>query len=338
MMKTFTAALALVLSAATAGADPAGLRPTKIDMPHHGHRTGMAIWYPNGGGGDRTIFAENGVFQGIDAAIWAGIAPGKHPVVLFSHGMGGSYRAQSWLAAGLAERGAIVLAVNHPNSTWTDFDMSKGVRHWTRAQDLTTALDAVIADPAFADHLDLSRVMAAGFSFGGWTALSLGGIRGNHAGIVARCRENTDALEACDMLLSPRVNVQGIDSEIWNADYSDARVRHVVAIDPGLVWGLEAADVAGLVPTTTLIGFGSGADRMLATDFDTSGLATLMPAAHKRNFDPAFHFTAMPLCKPEGAAILEAERDDPVCTDPEGTDRAAIHGAIIDLLAKELGL
>ena len=46
----------------------------------------------------------------------------------------------------------------------------------------------------------------------------------------------------------------------------------------------------------------------------------------------------MPLCKPDGAAILEAERDDPVCTDPAWTDRADVHGAIIDAIAARLGL
>jgi len=32
------------------------------------------------------------------------------------------------------------------------------------------------------------------------------------------------------------------------------------------------------------------------------------------------------------------ENDDPVCTDPEGSDRAEIHAEIIDLIAGEFGL
>jgi hypothetical protein len=46
----------------------------------------------------------------------------------------------------------------------------------------------------------------------------------------------------------------------------------------------------------------------------------------------------MPLCQPEGVAILEAEQDDPVCTDPPGTDRKAVHAEIIEVLAETLGL
>ena len=51
--------------------------------------------------------------------------------------------------------------------------------------------------------------------------------------------------------------MQSIDPALWNADYSDPRVSHVAAIDPGFVWGLEKADVAALVPSTLLIGFGN---------------------------------------------------------------------------------
>jgi predicted dienelactone hydrolase len=96
--------------------------------------------------------------------------------------------------------------------------------------------------------------------------------------------------------------------------------------------------VAGLKAQSLMIGFGGEGTQMLDTDFTESGLAALMPEARLEQFDPAFHFTAMPVCKPAGEAILQAEQDDPVCTDPDGTDRAAVHQAIIDLIAEELGL
>ena len=37
----------------------------------------------------------------------------------------------------------------------------------------------------------------------------------------------------------------------------------------------------------------------------------------------------LPLCKPAGAAILAEEKDHPVCTDPAGADRAAIHRQVL---------
>lgn len=337
-MKNVTITMALMCAATTASSDPAGLRMTNIEMPHHNSRAGISIWYPNGGGGDQEVVAENLVFYGVDAVIGADVQGGTHPVVMFSHGMGGTTRAQAWLSSGLALRGAIVVSVNHSNSTWGDFDMSEGVNHWTRVADLSTALDALMADPAFADHIDTTRIMATGFSYGGWTALSIGGMTGNHAGFVETCEAKIDNMEACDMLLSDEVNIQGIDPDIWDASYADARITHVTAIDPGLVWGLTAANVVEFSQNAHLIGFGGPNDRMSATNFDESGLADLLPDAKFTQFEPGFHFTAMPLCKPAAEGILLEENDDPVCTDPVGTDRAAVHSAIIGMIADDLGL
>ncbi|MBC6442819.1 MAG: hypothetical protein GDA53_06815 [Rhodobacteraceae bacterium] len=336
-MRKILPAAALFLCVSDAHADVAGLQVAEVFMPHHETPTRVAIWYPGTSQGAPSLYAKNPVFEGVKAHMDVPVSPGQYPVVLFSHGMGGTDRAQAWLGAALAERGAITVMVNHPNSTWGDFDMTEGIRHWTRAQDMSAALDAVLDMQAFSDSLDTNRVMGAGFSYGGWTALSLGGVRGNHAGIVDACTTYAQ-MDACGIFMSEEVNMQGIDSATWNASYADARVTHVAAIDPGLVWGLEQSDTAELVPSTLLIGFGGEDDRSLATNFDRSGLAAFLADRRIERFDPAYHFSAMPICTPSGAAILAEERDDPVCTDPAGSDRAAIHAKIIDLFAEELGL
>ncbi len=307
-MKTIFAALALSLTAAGAKADPAGLRLAEIEMPHHAETAAVAVWYPSGGAGDPAVFGENAVFFGVDVLIGADLAEGQYPVVLLSHGTGGTFRAMSWLASGLAERGAIVAGVNHPNSNWRDFDMRDGIKHWARAHDLSAVLDELLGNPLYQDHIDTSRIMATGFSFGGWTALSMGGVTGNLSGTVSACRRYYATMSLCDTFLSEEVNMQGISPGLWNTSYADARVTHIAAIDPGFVWGLEESNIEGLSADTSY------------------------------ESNPGFHFTAMPLCKSEAEAILKEENDDPVCTDPEGTDRAAVHTAIIDMMADQLGL
>jgi predicted dienelactone hydrolase len=337
-MKLSVAVTTLAIFASGVSAQTVGLKLVEMDMPHHESTTEVAIWYPSVGGGEDTLFADNPVFQGVPATRQAEVAIGTYPIVLLSHGMGGGNESLAWLSAGLAEQGAVVLSLNHLNSTWRRFDMVEGVKHWTRALDLSLGLDALLEDPEFEGHLDGSRIMAAGFSFGGWTALSLGGLRGNHAGITDACQTFEDQMSACGIFLSEAVNLPGVDPAKWNASYSDARVTHVAAIDPGFVWGLESADVSGLITDVSMIGFGADADRMMDTNFDASGLAALLPEAKITRFAPAFHFTGMPLCKPAGEMILQEEQDDPVCTDPEGTDRAAVHDAVIALLVEQLGL
>ena len=335
-MKTLLVTAPLSLLAANASAQDDGLRVAEIFLPHHDQSARVAIWYPSTAAEAPTLYADNPVFQGVAAHMDGPVVSGRHPVVLFSHGMGGTDRAQAWLGAALAERGVITVMVNHPNTTWGDFDMREGVAHWTRAQDMSVAMDTLEADPSFSDHLDTSRIMAAGFSFGGWTALSLGGATGNHAGIVSAC-ETRPEMEACGVLMSERVNMPGIDPATWDASYADDRVTHVAALDPGFVWGLEASNVEPLLPSTLIIGFGGADDRMLATDFDRSGLADHFADRRIERLAPAYHFSAMPLCKPAGETILAEENDDPVCTDPTGSNRADIHATIVSMIVEELG-
>lgn len=325
-------AAAFVFAAAPAFAEPPGLLLTEVDAPHHGRAIDAAIWYPSAGGGEPIVFAENPVFYGVEVVEGAQMLPGPHPVVLLSHGMGGGIRPMAWLAAGLAERGAIVVSVSHPGTTWSDFDMARGLRHWTRAQDLSAALDAVLE--TYAGQIDVTRVMAMGFSYGGWTALSLGGMRNDHAGFVATCK--SEGFVECAAFLGS--GVEDADPEVWDADYRDPRVTHVVALEPGLIWGLEADDADGLIENVRLIGLGAGSDRLGATDFEASGFADIVPHVPTEWIAPAVHFTGLPVCKPAGAEILAADDDDPVCTDPDGTDRAAVHAAIIDRAASDLGL
>ena len=327
-----------LIPALAAQADPAGYRALSMLAPHHGRVLQGAIWYPADQPGREVMVAENAVFFGVTVSENAPMADGTHPLVVLSHGLGGHFRSLAWLAAGLAERGAIVIGVSHPNSTWGDFDLEAMLDHWTRVQDLTFLLDRVLADPDIVPHVDPDRIMAAGFSYGGWTALSMGGLRGDLDGFASFCQEYRARSTTCQELALAGINVAALPAETWAASYADDRITHVAAVDPALTWGLDAGHATDLVGRVTLVGLGQGDDRLAGTDFDASGFAGLRPDADILRLAPASHFSALPLCKSNAEAILEAEGDDPVCTDPDGTDRAKVHAAIVDRLAANLDL
>lgn len=341
-MKTLFIGLCLSLMPAALSAEVvgriAGLQEGTIPAPHHGRDMEFAVWYPAVDGSATAPFAGNPVFQPVTVAPDAEVMAGRYPLVLLSHGLGGHYRSLGWLAVALAERGAVVVAVNHPESTVFDFDMQAGLRHWTRAEDLRLVMDHVLVDARLGPMVDEGRIAAAGFSYGGWTALSLGGVRGNLAGYRAHCE--TAPTGHCRDITARGGDLGLLDDALWNADLAEARVTAVVAIDPGLTWGLEAADVAGLTVPTLLIQLGAGEDRLDSTDISAegSGFAGLVPEAQVVEVAPAYHFSALPLCTEKGAMILESEKDDPVCTDPEGADRAVIHDAVIAAFSQHLGL
>ena len=340
-MKNIALSLALGLNVTTAMADDlAGYEPVSFPVPYQQELASGALWYPSTGGGSEESIGENGVFYGTPVNVGGNLADGTFPVVLVSHGLGGNIRTLSWLTAGLAQRGALVVSVGHPNSTTRDFDLLAGLDHWTRVQDLQTALDQLEADPRFAGRLDMTRVMAAGFSYGGWTALSMGGLTGDLEGYAASCDAVGSASSHCEDLSEGGIDLHSLDATKWNASYKDPRITLVAAIDPALHYGLTAQNVTSLVENTLMIGLGDGDDRMLATDFTTqgSGFGSLLPDAQIETFIPGNHFAALLTCKPMGAEILKEEGDDPVCDGPEGLDRSALHEQIVDRIATQLGL
>jgi predicted dienelactone hydrolase len=336
--------LALLLSAPAALADLAAKRETTIPAPHHWRDLELVVYYPAADASGTQVFAENPVFQGVTlAADGSAVLPpadGGYPVILMSHGLGGHYRSLAWLAKGLTEEGAIVVAVNHPNSTFGDFDMQAGLQHWTRAEDLTLALDWLLATPDLGPLIDPEAVHVAGFSYGGWTALSLIGVRGDLPGYIDHCAAYGERSSHCADIAKAGGDLAALDAGLWGADHADARVKSVLAIDPGLTFGLGPDAVASVRGDILLVTLGQGEDRLPATDISAAGsnLVGLLPEAEVLELAPARHFSMLPLCKPAGEAILAEEKDDPVCTDPLSADRAVIHAQVLEAAVRFFGL
>jgi len=339
-MKHLLAALAIIMSVPAAlAADRVGVTILDIPAAHHDGPVKTLVFFP-AEGGTETVVGDNPVFFGTPVQEDAMPLPGKYPVILMSHGWGGNATRMAWLEAGLAAKGAIVVAVNHPNSTTGDIQYQSALNHWTRVEDLSVALDHVLKDAAFGPMIDPARIYAAGFSYGGWTALSMAGVRGRRAGFEAYCKAAGDGSDFCRMLKKQGVEIAAIDGARYEASYEDKRIAAAAAIEPGLTWDLTPSDVSDLDVPVLLIGLGEGEDRLEATDTSATGnnFEALLPTARVEVIAPANHFTALGVCKPEGAALLAAENDDPVCTDPPGTDRKAMLDRIIELMAEHFRL
>lgn len=296
------------------------------------------LWYPAKGAGTATDQFDSPVFYSVKVQPKATIRPGRWPLVLLSHGFGGHWRSLSWLGAGLAQQGAVVVGINHPGSTFGDTDMRRSTDHGSRAKDLKNTLDALLADPALAPSIDSGRIYVAGFSLGGWTALSMGGLRGDLAAYTRYCAESGH--RHCRDIARQGVDLTKLDATHWNRSYRDARVQAVAAIDPALHHGLTAAHASDMVTPVLLIGLGQGADRLPDTDFSPPGsaLPQILPGVRVEHMAPAFHFSALLLCKPAGPKLLAEDGDDPVCTDPPGTNRPALHERIVHSIARHFGL
>lgn len=114
---------------------------------------------------------------------------GAVPLVIFSHGIGGSREGYSYIGKYLAAQGIAALHVQHvgsDRSLWFGNpvqmvgrlqDAAKESEAMDRTADMRFALDQMLADPLLAARVDAHRIAAAGHSYGANTTLLLAGAR-----------------------------------------------------------------------------------------------------------------------------------------------------------------
>ena len=138
------------------------------------------LWYPalnpKGLKEVNTVFMDNAQFGGTDRTFSGHAlqdaepdsASGPCPLVVYSHGAPGTRADAVPLMEHWASHGLAVLAVDH------------GKYELYRSSDLKGALDfaeqLTAGTGPFARHLDTQRMAAAGFSFGGLSVLTVGGV------------------------------------------------------------------------------------------------------------------------------------------------------------------
>jgi len=103
-------------------------------------------------------------------------AAGQFPVVLISHGGGGSHLAYRTIAAYLAQRGYVVVLPQHHGNNRNDNSLSETIENLQyRPRHLRLALDAVCADAHLAAHVQQDQAAVVGHSMGAYTALAIAG-------------------------------------------------------------------------------------------------------------------------------------------------------------------
>jgi len=130
------------------------------------------------------------------------------PLVVFSHGIGGSREGYSYIGKHLAANGIAALHVQHvgsDRSLWFGNPLqlvtrlqeaAKDKEAIARTQDVRFALNQVLASTEFKSRLDATRISAAGHSYGANTVLLLVG---------ARVQRDSQVLDLTDPRISSAV-------------------------------------------------------------------------------------------------------------------------------------
>ena len=297
--------MALWLGGADCALAEVGLRTLTYPDPVHGGASPAAVWYP-------TAAPEQPVRRGPYTFSVAENGPattGRHPLVVVSHGSGGSAFNHADTAMMLARRGYVVLAVHHRGNA-IDSNSDAGTEKMLRGRpvQLSAALDSLLAHPDLGGHVDAGRIGALGFSSGAYTVLVAAG------GVAELTR-------IADYCLSPPVGERfchlGNEVARGTVAAADPRIRAAVLLAPVGIPFTRTGLAQVTIPVRL---YRAEHDAELAPS-QAEAVRDALPAPPEYvKVNGAGHFSFLAPFPP----VLTAEIGAPA-QDPPGFDRAAFH-------------
>jgi predicted dienelactone hydrolase len=276
----------------------------------HGKLTAVEF-YPSSAPPSDAPRTEVGPYE-LDAAAGLPPASGRKPLLILSHGHGGSIWGHHDLAEELARAGFVVAAVEHAGDSWRDQSGSGTDRVlYGRAYQMSALIDAILGDPSLAASIDASRIGAMGFSAGGYTALLLLGAQPDFARLERYCARHPKDPELCGA---------GSVKQTMAASKptADPRVRAAFVMAPlGVFFGPNAFDE---VHAPVYI-YEAAEDHVLVPDENAEAVHRALLTVHGfRAIPGADHYVFLAPC----SARLADEAPD-LCQDAPGIDRIAVH-------------
>ena len=310
-------ATALTMPSAQAQPFAAGLRTVAVG---DSREPNLLAWYPSTGQATRLRLGP----YTLSAARNGRVAAGRHPVILFSHGWAGRARDHAVTAARLARAGFIVLVPQHVIAWYVPVTV-----HLTaRLVDFHTALAWAKSHPELGAALDPERIGAAGYSFGGLTALALAG--GTPDSQLARSHCAVHKAHDAQFCRSVwRQRVWRLAAALIHGDRAappPLTVRAIVLVAP-VGAAFDAASLRGVDAAVSIHRF--GADELLRYPYHAAHLRALikMEEDDYHVYEQAGHYAFIdPL--PQWFVDQQGGKTRAAMHNPAGFDRAALIAAV----------
>lgn len=307
------------------------------------HALTTVIWYPADaaavekpqwiGPPDNPLFSAG--IAAPDAPLVSSSA--KFPLIVLSHGTGGSALSIAWIGTVLAAHGYIAAAVNHPGNNATEAYTAQGFSTWwERARDLSVVIDRMLADPTFGARIDAHRIGAEGFSLGGYSMIEIAGGTTDVAAYRAFCKspradaicksppEFPDLVEQFNKLSDSDPAFQAALRHAGDS-YRDPRVRAVFALAPALGPAFTPASLEKIAIPVEIVAGASDQNVPLASS--ARYFAAHIPGA-KLVILPGgvAHYNFLDSCTNAGRKSLPL-----LCTDAPDVNRDAVHARANEL-------
>ena len=308
-LRIWLTTLAAIAWAGFAHAATVGFETLSVPVP--GDRPlQVAVWYPSTAPeaseplalGEQTV-ARNGP-----------IAGRRHPLIVISHGAGGSNSDHFDTAQALARAGFVVAAVSHTGDTYDDH--SRALRISERPGQLVRLIDYMTVAWRGRGALDAGRIGAFGFSSGGFTVLAAIGGEPDLALVAPHCREHPGYFD-CQLGKSTGAAAPAAPAPVVH----DPRIRAAVVAAPALGFTFAPSGLSRVTIPVQL--WRAGDDTILPHPLYAEAVRAALPRPPEYHVVPgADHFDFLPPCSPALAKAAAV-----ICG--HGTfDRAAFHAAL----------
>lgn len=300
----FLASLAVPAAAQTNAA--VGFQYFTIPDPQ-GQPIEVGVWYPT----DSVPKAER-IESATQVVAHNGPVKGDRlPLIVMSHGHGGSYAGHLDTAIALAKAGFVAAALTHNGDSWRD--QSSPTAMWERPRQLKVLTDFMLGGWAGAAQIDPQRIGAFGFSAGAFTVLAEAGGEPNLGALTDHCAAHPE-FEVCQILAAHPIPLP--DKIDWT---HDSRIKAVVSAAPALGFAFGKEGLAAVRQPVQL--WRAADDSVLPHPYYAEAVRIALPASPEMHVVPgAVHYDFLAPCSAELAKRVPA-----ICASEPGFDRAVFH-------------
>jgi predicted dienelactone hydrolase len=276
----------------------------------------VAIWYPSSAPAAPQSFgllpqtvAEN-----------APVAGDHLPLVVISHGTGGSNAGHIDTAVALAEAGFVVAAVTHTGDNPFDHSYSFTTQNFVgRPRHVSRVIDYMLDSWPGHERIDPARIGAFGHSAGGFTVLIASGGVADTERIRQFCADHPDAWECRQPRVQSR-NSAPPTGPIMVGPAHDTRIKAAVVAAPAVVYTFPPQGLAKV--TIPFQVWAAGQDVIAASRWNADLLQATLPTPPEFHaVAEAGHFDFLAPCSDAFAKMVPPE----LCAEPPGFDRVAFH-------------
>ncbi len=209
------------------------------------------------------------------------------PLVMISHGAGGSRMDHRGTASELAAAGFAVCAVEHQGDNWRDKKLLGTREQWrARPRQFSDALDALLQYSDIGPRIDQQRIGALGFSVGGCTVLTAAGGKPDLEALATHLKSPERDPRFCEYAKPESYAL--IPNEPWEPFSSAGKLSALLLVAP--VGAAFSSGSLNSVKAKTRI-YRAGADQILAQPFHAERIHANFPKDHDyRVIDGLHHF------------------------------------------------